>query len=148
MIVTTYVLKKDLCPKCTGNYKSKWKRPPKRKMNKSWTYISEKQILKCPPSKKGLKGKLKPQCIILLTRKAKTNKQKYYMLGRCGITRILKVGGEGEDRAWDGWMASPTQWTSVWVSSRSRWWREAWCAAVHGVTELDITEWLNWEGVE
>ena len=30
-----------------------------------------------------------------------------------------KVGGEGDDRGWDGWMASPTQWTWVWVSSRS-----------------------------
>ena len=34
----------------------------------------------------------------------------------------LKVGGEGDDRGWDGWMASPTQWTWVWVNSRSRWW--------------------------
>ena len=23
---------------------------------------------------------------------------------------------------WDGWMASPTQWTWVWINSRSRWW--------------------------
>ena len=35
---------------------------------------------------------------------------------------ILKVGGEGDDRGWDGWMASPTQWTWVWVSSRNWWW--------------------------
>ena len=33
----------------------------------------------------------------------------------------LKAGGEGDDRGWDGWMASPTQWTWVWVNSRS-WW--------------------------
>ena len=33
----------------------------------------------------------------------------------------LKVGGEGDDRGWDGWMASPTQWTWVWANSRS-WW--------------------------
>jgi len=33
-------------------------------------------------------------------------------------------------------------WTWVWVSSGSWWWtREAWHAAVHGVTELDTTEW-------
>ena len=34
----------------------------------------------------------------------------------------LKAGTEGDDRGWDGWMASPTQWTWVWVSSRSWWW--------------------------
>ena len=33
-----------------------------------------------------------------------------------------KVGGEEDDRGWDGWMASPMQWTWVWVGSRSwRW---------------------------
>ena len=31
----------------------------------------------------------------------------------------LKVGGEGDDRGWDGWMAPLTWWTWVWVSSRS-----------------------------
>ena len=30
--------------------------------------------------------------------------------------------GEGDDRGWDGWMASPTRWTCVWVNSGS-WWR-------------------------
>ena len=30
----------------------------------------------------------------------------------------LKAGGEGDDRGWDGWMASLTQWTWVWVNSR------------------------------
>ena len=34
----------------------------------------------------------------------------------------LKAGGEGDDRGWDSCMASPTQWTWVWVSSRSWWW--------------------------
>ena len=34
----------------------------------------------------------------------------------------LKAGEEGDDRGWDGWMASLTQWTWVWVSSRSWWW--------------------------
>ena len=29
---------------------------------------------------------------------------------------------EGEDRGWDGWMASLTCWTWVWASSRSWWW--------------------------
>ena len=36
----------------------------------------------------------------------------------------LKVGEEGDDRGWDGWMATLTQWTWVWVNSRSRWWTQ------------------------
>ena len=34
----------------------------------------------------------------------------------------LRAGGKEDDRGWDGWMASPTQWTWVWVSSGSWWW--------------------------
>ena len=34
----------------------------------------------------------------------------------------LKVGGEGDDRGWDGWMASQTRWTWVWVNSGRWWW--------------------------
>ena len=32
------------------------------------------------------------------------------------------AGGEGDSRGWNGWMASPTQWTWVWASFRSWWW--------------------------
>ena len=46
----------------------------------------------------------------------------------------LKAGGEGVDRGWDGWMASLTQWTWVWASKLVMV-REAWHAAVHGVTK-------------
>ena len=34
----------------------------------------------------------------------------------------LRAGGEGDDRGWDGWKASPTQWTWVCVNSGSWWW--------------------------
>ena len=34
----------------------------------------------------------------------------------------IEAGGEGDDRGWDGWMASQTQCTWVWVNSRSWWW--------------------------
>ena len=37
---------------------------------------------------------------------------------------LRKIAGrrKGEDRGWDGWMASLTQWTWLWVNSRSWWW--------------------------
>ena len=34
----------------------------------------------------------------------------------------LKTGGEGDNRGWDGWMASPIQWTRIWVNCWSWWW--------------------------
>ena len=37
-------------------------------------------------------------------------------------TLMLGAGGQGDDRGWDGWMASLTRWTWVWVNSRSWWW--------------------------
>ena len=61
----------------------------------------------------------------------------------------LKVGGEGDDRGWDGWMVSPTQWTWVWVSSKSWWWTgKPGVTAVHGVakswTQLSDGTELKW----
>ena len=35
----------------------------------------------------------------------------------------LRAGGEGDNRGWDGWMASLTQWTWVGVNSGSWWWK-------------------------
>ena len=49
----------------------------------------------------------------------------------------LRAGGEGDDRGWDGCMASPTHWTQVWVDSGS-WWgtgRPGMLRLVHGVTK-------------
>ena len=34
----------------------------------------------------------------------------------------LKAGGEGDNRGWEGWIASPTRWTWVWASSGHWWW--------------------------
>ena len=57
----------------------------------------------------------------------------------------LESGGEGDNRGWDGWMASSTQWTWVWVNSGSWWWTrrlvywDSW-----GCKESDMTERLNW----
>ena len=57
----------------------------------------------------------------------------------------LKAGEEGDDRGWDGWMASPTQWRWVWVNSGScPWTRRPGCCSPWGHRELDTTERLNW----
>ena len=53
----------------------------------------------------------------------------------------LKAGGEGDDRGWDGWMASLTQWTWVSVNSGSWWW-----TARPGVLQSMVSQWVghNW----
>ena len=57
----------------------------------------------------------------------------------------LKAGGEWDDRGWDSWMASPTQRTWVWVSSRS-WWHTGKPVMLQSMRsqESDTTEQLNW----
>ena len=65
----------------------------------------------------------------------------------------LGTGGEGDDRGWDGWMASPTRWTWIWVNSRSWWWTGrpgvlwlmGWQRVGHEwANEMNWTE-LNWK---
>ena len=57
----------------------------------------------------------------------------------------LKAGGQGDDREWVGWTASPTQWTWVWVNSGSGDGQGGLvCCSPWSHKELDTTEWLNW----
>ena len=66
----------------------------------------------------------------------------------------LRVGGEGNNREWGGLMASPTQWTWVWVNSGSWCWtgrpgmlqsmglqrvRHGWTVELNWVSPADIT---------
>ena len=67
-------------------------------------------------SLEGLMLKLKLQYFGLLMRRKLTH------LKRLCCWERLKVGGEGDSRGWDGWMASLTQWTWIWVISMSWWW--------------------------
>ena len=59
----------------------------------------------------------------------------------------LGAGGEGDDRGWDGWMASPTQGTWVWVNSGSSWRTGRpgilWFMGLQSVGHDWVTE-LNW----
>ena len=57
----------------------------------------------------------------------------------------LKAGKEGDDRRWDGGMASPTQWTWVWVNSKvDNGQGVLVCCSPWGGKELDTTERLKW----
>ena len=47
---------------------------------------------------------------------------KSWLIGKDWCWQGLRAGGEGDDRGWDGWMASLTRWTWVWVNSGSWWW--------------------------
>ena len=93
-------------------------------------------------SLKGMMLKLKLQYFGHLMRSV-DSLEKTLMLGGIG------AGGEGDDRGWDSWMASPTRWTWVWVNSRSWWWTGRpgvlWFMGLQRVghdwaTELDWTE--------
>ena len=61
------------------------------------------------------------------------------------LGKRLKAAGEGDDRGWDGWMASQTQWTWVWVNSGNcNGQRGLVCCSPWGCKESDTTEQLNW----
>ena len=60
----------------------------------------------------------------------------------------VKEGREGDDREWDNWMVSLTQWAWSFSRSGSWWWtgRSGWKKACSpwARKDLDTTEWLNW----
>ena len=56
----------------------------------------------------------------------------------------LKVGGEGDNRGWDGWIASPAQWNWVWVRSGSCWYTGKSGMLAWDCKQSDTTEQLNW----
>ena len=99
---------------------------------------SNQSILKISPgcSLEELMLKLKLQYFGQLMRRVDS-------LGKTLMLGGLGAGGEGDDRGWDGWMASLTQWTWVWVDSRS--WRWAGRPGVLRFmgSQSDTTEWLN-----
>ena len=74
---------------------------------------------------------------------------KNWLIGKDWCWERLKAGGEGDDRGWDGWMASPTLQTWVWASFGSWWWTgKPGVLQSEGCKESDMTEQLNWSGVK
>ena len=73
---------------------------------------------------------------------------KNWLIWRLWCWERLKVGGEGDNRGWDGWMVLPTQSTWVWVNSGSQWWTGSpgvlACCSPWGCKGSDMTERLNW----
>ena len=117
----------------------------RRLLRVPWTARrSTKSILKeiSPEySLEGLMLKLKLQHFGHLMRRT-DSLEKTLMLGK------IQGGRRRGQQRRDGWMAIPTQWTCVWVSSGSWWWtgRSA-CCNPWGCKESDMTEWwteLKW----
>ena len=113
----------------------------RRLLRVRWTAGSKLSILKeiSPEySLERLMLKLKLQYFGLLIEELTDLKRPWYW-------ERLKVGWEGDDRGWDGWMASPTQWTCFWASFRFGDGQESLeCYNPWGCKESDTTEWLNW----
>ena len=122
----------------------------RRLLRVSWTARrSNQSILKEISTGCALEGlmlKLKLQYFGYLMRRADSF-EKTLMLGKIEGRR------RGDNRGWDGWMASLTQWTWAWVDSGS-WWRTGrpgelrykGSQRVSDWAELssDMTERLNW----
>ena len=105
---------------------SKEVQPVHPKGNQSWTFIgridveAETLILWPPDVKNGLIGK-RPWC-----------------------WERLRAGGEGNDKGWDGCMASPTLWTWVWVRPGSWWWTGRPGVLQSKGSQRVEHDWVNW----
>ena len=110
----SWTVKKAKCRKIDAFELWCWR----RLLRVPWTARRFNQsILKISPgcSLEGLMLKLKLQYFGYLMRRTDSFERPW-------CWERLKVGGEGDDWGWDGWMASPTRWTWVWVNSGSWWW--------------------------
>ena len=77
------------------------------------------------------------------TTTTKKKNKKLTHLKRPWCWERLRVGGEGDDRGWDGWMASPTHGQDkLWELVMDR---EAWRAVIHGVAKsrTQLSDWTE-----
>ena len=112
----SWTIKKTESPKIDTFELSCWK----RLLKVPWMARSNQSVLKEISPEYSLEGlllKLKLQYFGHLMQKT-NSLGKTLMLGKI-------EGRRGDDRRWGDWMASPTQWTWVWINSRSWWWTGA-----------------------
>ena len=98
-----------------------------------WTVVLEKTFqspLDCKETQPVHLKEISPECSLEgLMLKLKLQYSGHLMWRTDSLEKTLswerlKARGEGDDRSWDGWMASLTQWTWIWVNSGSWWWTE------------------------
>ena len=118
-----------------------------------WTLVLEKTLespLDCKEIQSVLNVHWKNWCWSWNSKTLATWCKELTHLKRPWCWERLKAGGERDDRGWDGWMASPTQWTWVWVNSKSWWWTgkpvvlesmESQRVGQDWATELKWTDW-------
>ena len=111
------------------NYKESW--APKNWC--FWTVVLERtheSPLDCKRSNQSILKEISPEyslkdwCWSWNSNTLATGCKELTHLKRPWCWERLKAGEVGDDRGWDGWMASLTQWTWVWVNSGSWWWTE------------------------
>ena len=105
------------------------------------------RLLKVPWTNQSIRKEINPECSLEgMMLKLKLQYFGHLMWSPDSLEKTLMpgrtvAGGEGDDRGHDGWMASLTQWTWVWASTK-RWWR-TWKSWHTAVAESDMTEWLD-----
>ena len=95
-----------------------------------WTVVLEKTLespLYCRRSNQSILKEISPGCsleglISWNSNALATSCEELTHWRRLWCWEGLGAEGEGDNRGWDGWMASPTRWTWVWVNSGSWWW--------------------------
>ena len=107
---------------------------PWRRLNVEELMLSNwcwRRLLRVPwtarRSKQSIRKEINPEYSLeVLMLKLKLQYFGHRMQRTDSLEKTLMLGkikaGEGDDRGWDGWMASLTRWTWVWVNSRSWWW--------------------------
>ena len=98
-----------------------------------WTVVLEKTLespLDCKEIQQSILKEISPGCsleglMLKLKRNSSTlatSCEELTHWERPWCWEGLGAGGEGDERGWDGWMASPTPWTWIWVNCGSWWW--------------------------